>query len=245
MTPTATDPAAPQFGRPSRLLRSVALGGLALGVGLVGGLLLLPLVPQVHRLIARMANGQHPSLDASIPLAIAMTLLTPVAIGFAARRLQLRTLRGRVLLALFTATVLVANLILCALFPSVQDALSGLLEVSFWVAYGAAAALAAITAFVIWRLSRRLPLQTSHGAVWFGVGVATVLTADLVLVAFFPPLLDALGGLAGVYHSMDVDNRQVAGDLTVIALCFALPTLVAAGAAWWGRRHSWRWIGGG
>lgn len=229
-----------------RVLPVLLLLVLALGFGLVSGLFLLPLFPQLHPAFSRlfMFGGAFPRWDLGVPVAFASLVLTPLAIAFAARRLPLRTSRGRIYLGLTVATVLVLDLVLCALIPSVHDGFAGFLSPSFWQTYGPLAALLALTLFLAWLIARRLPLRTLRGSVHFVLTVAFLLIADLVVAAFCPPLLEGLVQAPALFLPSDRTDLTTLSGLAPIAALFALPALALLLTSWWLRLHSWRWLGG-
>jgi hypothetical protein len=225
------------------LLRVLALLGLALGFSIACGVFLLPLFRAPERVLVQVISNQLPSLDLDFPLVFLLLPLTPLAIGFAARRLPLRTSRGKVILGLVAVTSLVLNLVLCALSPAVNEGFTELFGLGFWDTYGAGLALLVVTLALIWIAARRLVLHSVRGAVWFAVAIAALLTFDLVLAAVFPSLLYSRPGVP-FFFAFNAEQRAALHDLGFIAMLFAAPPFIGGFVVWKWRLHSWRWIGG-
>ena len=246
---SSTAPSLPPPSSPAvvHFLRWLAFVCLTLGLGFVGGLFLVTQIPPLHGLFGDLLGSQArlPSLDAGLPVALAVLVLTPLAIGYAYRRLRPITLRRGVFIGLLAATALVANLVLVAFFPSVREGLEALVWLSFWKANGAVIGLSAFTLLAIGSIAWWQRPSTLRDFVRFGLAVGFILTLDLVLVALCPSLLDAIDGLPHQVFNVDYFNSETFALLLLVAALIGLTPLAVLALAWQLRLHSWRWIGGG
>jgi hypothetical protein len=225
-----------------QILRGLALAGLAIGFGLVGGLLLLP---RFSSLLPFFRSPSLPSLDLDLPVALAMFGLTPVAIFFAFRRVQPGSARGWVILGLITATVLVADLVLVAVFPGIGEGIEASLGVSFWRMHGLLVVMTAVTLFGLIAAVWQLQPFTVRRLVQCSLVVGALLTLDLVVAAFQPTLLEGLQRLPPLYEGDLADNAQRLGRIGLVIAVVGFVPFVLFFAAWRLRWHSWRWIGAG
>ena len=104
-----------------RLFRGLALLGLTLGLGLIGSLFLFVRIAPMHRLLSWRIEAGLRTLDFGIPIALALLTITPLAIGYAFRRLRPNTLRRGVILGLLAAAASIGNLVVMAFSPSVRE----------------------------------------------------------------------------------------------------------------------------
>lgn len=243
-TPAASAP--PSVIILDRLARTLAATAFLAGVGLVSGLFLLTLFPASQRLFKVVFTGQLPVLDLGIPVVLLFVVLTPVGVGLAARRLP-RDRRGAVYLALVIAATLVANLCAVAWFPSLRKGLDGLFEAQgitlSWRMVLLGVLTFVIASYAAWRLLRPLSWR---GAGLFVVALAALFTADVIMIAHVPALLeDAVWLTSPAFGGSYIRDQETLIDLMVVAgLCGITPVLMF-GIAWWRRWNSWRWIGGG
>lgn len=114
-----------------RLLRALALLGLAMGFSFVADLLLLTLFPQSQAFIFRALNEGLPKPNASLAPAFTLLGLTLVAFCYAGWSLWNRPPRGLVYSGLIVAAVLVADLLVLAFVrPGLMDPLAELMTSS-------------------------------------------------------------------------------------------------------------------
>jgi len=236
----ASSSLAPSVG--FQFFRAVALLGLALGLTLVVDLLLLSFFPNSGSLAEQMLSGHLPAVEAGLPVAFALIVLTPLVLGFAARRLPMRTTSGLVYFAVVVATVLVINLIVGAVFSSVLEGFESLADAFFWRTHGAALALGAFTLIALGLVTWRLRPKSPRGFVWLGLAMAAVFVADLAWIAMSPALIDEINRQPRPLAEVFGESPGV--FLLVLMLAGVVPMLLLA-ALWRLQRRTWWWIGGG
>ncbi len=226
-----------------RIVQWLTLVGLSIGLAFVVDLLLLTFLPDSHGLFERLFTGRAPTVDASLPIALGLIVLSPVLVGFIARRLPLRSLRGWVRLGLVVTGGLVANLVLCAQFPSVLDGFAAVMIASFWKVNGVSVGLVSFTLAAIGYVTWRVRPRSLRSGATLALSIGFILCLDLVLVAYFPPLDGVLNGLSRVFF-LNVANETL-GDVEIILFLIVVVPLAIFAILWLLRRHSWWWIGGG
>ena len=226
-----------------RILRGLALLGLTLGLTFIVDLVLLTAFPQMHKLFGGLIWGQHRPFDAGLPVALALIVLTPLILGSVARRLPMRSPRGRVYFGLAVISTLVVNLVVVASFPSVVGGFVSLTGTFLSKTYGLSLTMIVVTLAVLGFATWRLRSGSPRSFVFLALVVASVLVADLVLVAFCRPLFDEVSDL--IWRFTDNADSEAASTLVLVLILVGLVPTVVFGALSRLRRHSWWWVGGG
>jgi hypothetical protein len=223
-------------------MRRLAVVGIAVGLGLVGSLFLLPHFPSLGSFLR---EPRAPSLNIDLPVGLAMLVLTPIVLGFALRRQRPTSVRGVVALGLITTAVLVGNLLLLAIFPGVVETLESVVGISFWKIHGLLVVLAGFSLLGVVVGACQLRPFSVRRLVQFGVIAGAILTFDLVVIALRPSIIDGLQRSVRAYHVFDASDGELLGQVVLAVGVAALPPLVLLIAAWRWRLQSWRWIAGG
>ena len=144
----AVSGSAPGVG--SRLLRVLALLGLAVGLSFVADLLLLSLLPPSQAFIFRLLNEGLPAVKGSMTPALTLVGLTFAAFCYAGWSLRKRGRRGLVTAGLVVAAVLVADLlVLAGVAPGIMEPLTALMSSSNFSDFGFVAALVGLIPLVV------------------------------------------------------------------------------------------------